>query len=243
VRRLAAAFEGGSKLPQSKARLRRAPQENAVKTAILVSLLALSPAALWQRVWRETNSHAAAQRGTTQYSRQKYAESARSFARADKLAPSAKSAFNLGTSQIAAGKTTEGSATLARAMTDPSLRADSLYNRGNSALASKAFEYAIRDYVEALKLRPHDGQAKRNLEIALDRLQETKQQSGGKQGQQQPAPSEQQQSQKAPSAGQKHEQQQQQGDAEALLRSVQQQEQEELQRMKRARAETARVGW
>jgi tetratricopeptide (TPR) repeat protein len=242
VRRLAAAFEGGSKLPQSKARLRRAPQEYAVKAAILVSLLVLSPAALWQRVWRETNSHAAAQRGTTQYSRQKYDESARSFARADKLAPSAKSAFNLGTSQIAAGRTTDGSATLARAMTDPSLRADSLYNRGNSALASKAFEYAIRDYVEVLKLRPHDAQAKRNLEIALDRLQETKQQSGGKQGQQQPSPSQQQQSQKAPSAGQKQ-QQQQQGDAEALLRSVQQQEQEELQRMKRARGETTRVGW
>ncbi|MGZ5494530.1 MAG: hypothetical protein ACXW3E_14855 [Thermoanaerobaculia bacterium] len=221
----------------------RGSQGNVVKTAVLVSLLVLSPAALWQRVGRETNSHAAAQRGTTQYSRQKYEDSARSFARADKLAPSAKSAFNLGTSQIAAGRTTAGSATLARAMADPSLRADSLYNRGNSALASKAFEYAIRDYVEALKLRPHDAQAKRNLEIALDRLQQTKQQAGGKQGQQQPSPSQQQQSQKAPSAGQKQQQQQQQGDTEALLRSVQQQEQEELQRMKRARGETTRVGW
>jgi tetratricopeptide (TPR) repeat protein len=213
-----------------------------VRTAIIVSLLVLSPAALWQRVWRETNSHAAAQRGTTQYARQKYEESARSFARADQLAPGTRSAFDLGTAQIAAGRTTAGSATLGRAMTDPALRADSLYNRGNSALASKAFEYAIRDYVDVLKLRPHDAQAKRNLEIALDRLQETKQQSGGKHGQQQPSPS-QQQSQKAPSAGQKQEQQQQQGDAEALLRSVQQQEQEELQRMKRARGETSRVGW
>jgi tetratricopeptide (TPR) repeat protein len=213
-----------------------------VRTAIVLSLLALSPAAVWQRVWRESNSHAAAHRGTTQYSAKKYDESARSFAGADRLAPGAKNAFNLGTSQIAAGRTTEGSATLARAMTDPALRADSLYNRGNSALAAKAFEYAIRDYVETLKLRPNDAQAKRNLEIALDRLQESKQQSGGRQGQQQPSPS-QQQNQKAPSAGQKQEQQQQQGDAEALLRSVQQQEQEELQRMKRARGETSRVGW
>ena len=214
-----------------------------MKAAILVSLLVLSPTAIWQRFWRETNSHAAAQRGATQYSKQKYEESARAFAGADKLSPSAKTAFDLGTSQIAAGRTTEGSATLARAMMDPALRADSFYNRGNSALASKAFEYAIRDYKEALKLRPHDAQAKRNLEIALDRLKESKQQSGGKQGQPQPSPAQQQQSRKAPSAGEKQKEQQQQGDAEALLRSVQQQEQEELQRMKKARGETARVGW
>ena len=209
--------------------------------ALMLILLAISPTALWQNVWRETNSHAAAQRGTTQYSARNYEDAARSFGKADKLSPSPKSAFNLGTAEIAAGKTTEGSATLARAMTDRTLRADSYYNRGNSALAAKAFEYAIRDYVEALKLRPNDAQAKRNLEIALDRLQQMKQSAGGRQGQQQPSPN-QQQNQKSPSTGQKDDRQQQ-TDAEALLRSVQQQEQEELQRMKRARGEVVRVGW
>jgi tetratricopeptide (TPR) repeat protein len=209
-------------------------------TAIL--LLVLSPGALWQHVWRDTNSHAAAQRGSRQYSTKRYEESTQSFATADRLSPNPQSAFNLGTAQIAAGKTSEGSATLARAMQNRALRADTLYNRGNSALASKAYEYAVRDYVETLKLRPDDAQAKRNLEIALDRLQEMKRASGGRQGQQQPSPS-QQQSQKSPSAGQKEQQkQEQQGDAEALLRSVQQQEQEELQRMKKAR-ESTRVGW
>jgi tetratricopeptide (TPR) repeat protein len=208
----------------------------------LFLLLAVSPTALWQRVWRETNSHAAAQRGSTQYSARHYEDAARAFTSADKLSPTPKNAFNLGTAQIAAGRTTEGSATLTRAMADRSLRADSFYNRGNSALASKAYEYAIRDYVETLKLRPGDGQAKRNLEIALDQLQQMKRSAGGRQGQQQPSPQPQQQTQKSAGAGQKNDQQQQ-SDAEALLRSVQQQEQEELQRMKRARAETTRIGW
>ena len=215
-----------------------------MKPLILI-LLAVSPVALWQRVWKETNSYAAAQHGTKQYAAKNFDASTKSFGESDHLAPSPRSAFNLGTAQIAAGKTTEGSATLSRAMKDPSLRADSFFNRGNSALQSKAYEYAIRDYVETLKLRPNDPGAKRNLEIALEQLQQQQQQqksSGGRQGPKQPSPSQQQQQQKSPSAGQQ-EQQPQQGDAEALLRSVQQQEQEELQRMKRARAENVRVGW
>ena len=103
-------------------------------------------------------------------------------------------------------------------------------------------ETAIHDYVETLKLRPNDAQAKRNLEIALDKLQEMKRSTGGRKGQQQPSAS-QQQKQNSPSAGQKQEEKEQEGDAEALLRSVQQQEQEEMQRMKRAKAESVRVGW
>lgn len=212
-----------------------------MKTIALL-LLVISPAAVLQRVWRETNSYAAAKRGTTQYASKRYEGSAKSFAEADRLAPSPKSAFNLGTAQIAAGKSTEGSATLERAMKDPSLRADSFFNRGNSALQSKAYEYAVRDYVETLKLRPNDSAAKRNLEIALAQLQQQRRSAAGRQGQQQPSPSPQPQNQKAPNAGRK-EDQQQESDAEALLRSVQQQEQEELQRMKRARGESVRVGW
>jgi Ca-activated chloride channel family protein len=210
--------------------------------AAVVLLLAISPMAIWQRLWHDTNSAAAAQRGTAQYSAKQYDAAARSFASADKLAPGSRTAFDLGTSQIAAGQNSEGSATLTRAMRDPALRADSFYNRGNSALASKAYEYAIRDYVETLKLRPADAQAKRNLEIALERLRQTKQSSGGRQGQQPKSPSE-EQKQKSPSAGQQEQPQNQQSEAEALLRSVQQQEQEEMQRMKRARVDNARVGW
>ena len=210
--------------------------------SIAVLLLAISPMAMWQRVWKETNSFAAAKHGTTQYATKHYEQSAKSFSDADRMNPSPKSAFNLGTAQIAAGKNTEGSATMERALKDPSLRADSFFNRGNSALQSKAYEYAIRDYVETLKLRPNDAAAKRNLEIALEQLQQQKKSAAGRQGQKQPSPSNQQQQQKAPSAGDQQEQQQQ-SDAEALLRSVQQQEQEELSKMNRPARRKAHVGW
>ena len=211
--------------------------------AAVVLMLALSPAAIWQKVWRDTNSHAAAAHGAQQYSAKNYDGATKSFASADRLAPSPKNAFNLGTSQVAAGRTTEGSAALTRAMKDPALREESLFNRGNSALTSKAYEYAIRDYTEALKLRPDEAGAKRNLEIAIEKLNQMRRSAGGRQQQQQsPSPQQQQQQQKAPSEGGKEEEQQQ-GDTESLLRSVQQQEQEELQRMKRARADSTRVGW
>jgi Ca-activated chloride channel family protein len=193
------------------------------------------------QLWRDTNSHAANARGVKEFANKKYTQSVKDFRDADTIAPSPQRAFNLGTAQIAAGNREQGSATLAKAMNDAHLRADSLFNRGSSALASNAYDSAIRDFTEALKVQPKDQASKRNLEIAiLRKMQQQKQQSGSRQQQKGSSPQPQQQ-QAQPTA----DQQQQNGDAnaEALLRSVQQQEQEELQRMHRARGEKLHVGW
>ena len=191
---------------------------------------------------RETNSHAAAARGEKAYAGAKYQDAVAAYAQAQSLAPSPRGAFNLGTAQVAAGDREAGSATLAEAMNDPSLRAEAFFNRGNSALAAKAFEHAVRDFSEVLKLRPDNAAAKRNLEIALAR-QEQAQRSGasGNENQNQNDDDEQQ---KQPSPSNQGQQQPRQGDLdlESLLRSVQQQEQEELRRMK-ARPADAKVGW
>jgi Ca-activated chloride channel family protein len=200
--------------------------------------------ALWHRATRETNSHAAAARGVEQYGKKQYAEAERSFAEAQRIAPTAANAFNLGTAQIAAGRREEGSATLGKAMKDGALRADALYNRGNSALAAKAYDYAIRDYVDALRLRPHDGQTKRNLEIALARRQAMQQAQSGRQQNPQGSNPQKNPAPKTAGEGAKPEEQQTgQAAMDALLRSVQQQEQEEIARMKSARGGRARVGW
>jgi tetratricopeptide (TPR) repeat protein len=188
---------------------------------------------------RETNSHAATQRGVKRYTAKQYSSAAESLRRANEIAPNALRAFNLGTAEIAAGRHEAGSSTLAKAMRDPALRADALYNRGFSALAANAFDYAIRDFTDALKLRPNDTAAKRNLEIALARKRNMQRQSGG--NQQRPTSGKQQDpKQQAPSTGA-----QAKGDPnlEALLRSVQQQEQEELRRMHQPRGERLHVGW
>lgn len=194
---------------------------------------------------RETNSHAAAKRGVDAYAVSQYSEAVAAFTQAQQLAPSARGAFNLGTAQVAAGDRASGSAALAEAIKDPALRADALFNRGNSALAAKAFEHAARDFAEVLRLRPHDAAAKRNLEISLLRRQQQQQQQeeGGAGGQQKPQQDEQdKQQQQAPNAQGKQQPKQGNVDLEALLRSVQQQEQEELRRMK-VKAGEAKVGW
>ena len=206
-----------------------------MKNAVVI-LLAVSIAPFL----RDSNSHAAATRGAKAYAASKYTEAVTAYAKAQQLAPSARGAFNLGTAQIAAGERERGSTTLSEAIKDPSLRADALFNRGNSALAAKAFDHAARDYIETLKLRPNDLAAKRNLEIALNRQQQQQNASSGQQNQQQPQNQQKKQQQtasqgkKEPKAGDI--------DLEALLRSVQQQEQEELRRMK-TRAGEAKVGW
>ena len=185
----------------------------------------------------ETNSHAASARGERAYQQKQYDEALRWFRRAQELAPSARGAFNLGTAQIAAGQREQGSATLTEAMKDPALRADALFNRGNSALQAKAYDHAVRDYADALRANPNHAAAKRNLEIALAHKQNQRPAPGGKQGQQgknQQKPQPQPQGQKPGQASQP--------DLETLLRSVQQQEQEELRRMKGQPAE-GRVGW
>jgi len=196
-------------------------------------ILALLGVPAW---WRETNSHAASRRGASSYQQQQYPAAEQGYREAQNLVPSPRNTFNLGTAEIAAGHREQGSATLSAAMRDPALRADSFFNRGNSALTSKAYDHAIRDYMDALRANPNHAAAKRNLEIALNRRESSRRSdASGKQdqkGQSQPKP--------APSQGQKPKEGE--PDLDALLRSVQQQEQEELRRMKPRPAE-GRVGW
>jgi len=188
--------------------------------------------------WHESNSHAASRRGVVAYENQQYTAAVEAFGEAQSLAPSPRGAFNLGTAQIAAGQREQGSTTLAEAIKDPALRADALFNRGNSALAAQAFDHAIRDYIDALRAQPNHAAAKRNLEIALRRRDSSRRgDSSDQQNQQSPS---QQQQQQSPTEGQRPETGEL--DLDALLRSVQQQEHEELRRMK-SKASEPKVGW
>jgi len=200
---------------------------------ILIVLLAN-----WLSWWHDTNSHAAAARGAKAYAAKQYPAAADSFRKAHSIAPTPARAFNLGTAEIAAGNREAGSSTISAAMRDPSLRADALFNRGNAALSSNAYDYAIRDYTDALKLRPSDAATKRNLEIALrkrDAEQRANNGAGGGDNKQKQQPK--------PQPDTRQEQPQSDPNTEALLRSVQQQEQEELSKMNRPARRKAHVGW
>jgi len=190
-------------------------------------------------VWGEVGARIAGARGAEAFEKKEYSKAVEQFRRAYELAPSPQNAYNLGTAQIAAGQREQGSATLAEALQDPALRADALYNRGNSALAAKALDHAVRDYSDALRANPRHAAAKRNLEIALQRREQQRRNSQSNQSNRQ-GQSNQQQQQPSPAPGQQ--QPKGQVDLEALLRSVQQQEADELRRMKGKPGE-ARVGW
>jgi Ca-activated chloride channel family protein len=210
---------------------------------VAILLLPLSLTNLWQSATRPTNSHAANVRGVKAYSARQYENSANAFSVANAADPTPANAFNLGTAQIAAGQREQGSASLGDAMRDRGLRAAALYNRGNSALGANAFDNAVRDYTEALRLQPADLEAKRNLEIALAKRQQAKQSQSGQQKNPGGSQQNQQRQQQSQSGIQKRQPKGSDQNAEALLRAVQQQEQEELNRMKRAKADRQRVGW
>jgi Ca-activated chloride channel family protein len=68
---------------------------------------------------------------------------------------------------------------------DPNLSAQAWYNMGNAFFDAEDWEQAIAAYQEALRINPHDQDAKRNLELALDKLREAQQQEQDRQEQEQ----------------------------------------------------------
>jgi tetratricopeptide (TPR) repeat protein len=88
----------------------------------------------------------------------------------------------------------QGNLEAAAAQTQQSIRAtegelaqNSYYNLGNSYFKAEDWPAAIEAYKEALRLNPDDQQAKYNLELALQNLQQQQQQQpGGDGGQSQP---------------------------------------------------------
>jgi tetratricopeptide (TPR) repeat protein len=215
-----------------------------MKSTALLLAAAISLSPYVERALRETNSHSATERGVKQYQQKQYAAAAKSFGAARAAAPAPSRAFNLGTAQIASGDREKGAATLSSSMVDRSLRPAALFNRGNGALASNAYDSAIRDYTESLRLDPAYMPAKRNLEIALARKQSAQQSQSGANRNLQGGQPQQHQGPQAPGPGKNRDDQMRSDtDADALLRSVQQQEQEELRRMRAQKREGKRVGW
>jgi tetratricopeptide (TPR) repeat protein len=73
----------------------------------------------------------------------------------------------------------------AAAAEDSKVAADALYNLGNTLLEAKQFEPSIEAYLQSLDIDPADADARRNLEIALRRLEEQQQQQQQQQDEQQ----------------------------------------------------------
>ncbi len=55
------------------------------------------------------------------------------------------------------------------------LKANSLYNRGNTLMQQKHYEKSIKDYINSLRINPNDYNAKYNLEYARKKLKKQQQ--------------------------------------------------------------------
>lgn len=145
------------------------------------------------------------------------------------------------------------------------LLGDSAYNLGNALFAQQQFEDAVREYRRALEADPADPDAKRNLELALQAIQEQQQQQQqqgeqqqqDQQRQQDPQPQdrqqrEQQQNDEQQSPGGEQEERQQagqpppqgltEGQAQRMLDTLAEQERENLRREMLRRARGAQRG-
>lgn len=118
---------------------------------------------------RETN------RGIKAYESGASAEALAAFEKARLARPTAVTRFNEAVAQAKAGKAPDAIETftaLSREQND--LGFESHYNLGNALLGARQLPAAVAAYRDALRLRPDDARARRNLEIALRQMEQQK---------------------------------------------------------------------
>jgi tetratricopeptide (TPR) repeat protein len=106
-------------------------------------------------------------------------EAVEQYDEADALNPSSPIPdFNRGLAYAAQGEAEAARDAFrgAAATTDPAVAADAWYNLGNVHLGAQEFEPAILAYLSSLDLDPDDPDARRNLEIATQMLEQQQQQ-------------------------------------------------------------------
>ena len=110
---------------------------------------------------------------------------------------------------------------------DPVHQAQGYYNLGNAQIQLDEIEGAIRSYKSALRLNPADLDAKHNLELALERLEQQSQQNRSESGDEDKDQQEQGQQQQNQDQQDRDEQEPNQQDQENPSESEQQQQNQE----------------
>jgi Ca-activated chloride channel homolog len=156
-------------------------------------------------------------KGNQLYEQGKYPDAEKQYLDAQVNNPGNPSVlYNLGNSLIRQKKYAEGAKALDQAIEkgDKTARENSWYNKGNALFSSGQFKESAGAFIEALKLDPADKDAKNNLELALQKMQQQEQKSKQPDSQKQdPKNSDQkQQNQKQDNAGQNRKEQNEQNE-------------------------------
>ncbi len=152
----------------------------------------LSIGLLWAGLAGEMPARGESPRGLVEegnrlYQEGRLAEALERYTKAQELAPgSAGIHYNMGNVLYRQGEFEKAYAEYRQAFSapEPSLAQGARFNAGNSHFARENWPEAIRNYQEALRLDPADIDSKRNLELALLRMQRQEEQKEPREGQQ-----------------------------------------------------------
>lgn len=210
----------------------------------LAIVLAAAVAGSSLPVLRPSNSKQLTESGRTAFVEGRFDEAFARLSAAAELSDAPAASFNAASAAIAVGRTEDGALALETIASQPGpLGVDARFNQGNAFLMRQQWDEAIERYTDALRRDPRAADAKRNLEIALQRRAAEQQESDRGEPRPQPTPSAGEQPQESrPLPGDREGKQEM--SPEEILRSIAEQEREELQRMRRERAgERRAVGW
>ena len=169
----------------------------------------------------------AIKRGNAHYKAEAYDAALEAYQSAAADRPEdAISRYNLGTALYQKKQFEKASDEFRRSLDtiDPVHQAQGYYNLGNAQIQLNDIEGAIRSYKSALRLNPADLEAKHNLELALEKLEQRSQQNRSESGDEDKDQQEQDQQQQNQDSQDSDEQAQNQQDQERPAESEQQQQ-------------------
>lgn len=181
----------------------------------LFLLLAAVTAAACNVACSATSPARLVQRGNDAFEQQNYDEALAAYTQAQEAAPElAEPVYNAANVHYRQGAFDQAGQLLQQALSlaDSALAHFSFYNLGNTFFNRQDFATAIEAYKEALRLDPNDGDAKYNLELALQQQaaqEQQEQQEEASQSEQSEQPEEEGRDQEEEQAEQEQEQPQQ----------------------------------
>ena len=183
----------------------------------------------------------AIKRGNAHYKAEAYDAALEAYQSAAEDRPEdAISRYNLGTALYQKKQFEKASDEFRRSLdaADPVHQAQGYYNLGNTQVQLNDIEGAIRSYKSALRLNPADLDAKHNLELALEKLEQKSQQNRSESGDEGKDQQEQDQQQQNQNQQDRNEQEPDQRDQENPSESEQQQQNQESSEQEAASEES-----
>ena len=183
----------------------------------------------------------AIKRGNAHYKSEAYDAALEAYQSAAEDRPEdAMSRYNLGTALYQKKQFEEASDAFRRSLdtADPVHQAQGYYNLGNAQVQLNDIEGAIRSYKSALRLNSADLDAKHNLELALEKLEQKSQQNQSESGDEDKDQQKQDQQQQNQDSQDSDEQAQNQQDQENPSESEQQQQNQESSEQEAAAEES-----